>query len=175
MSANSQSYSLLVRLLSFSVDAIGGSRAHAIGGSRALAIAASCALAIASCTLMAQSTTTPPAVRILVIQPVDSNRLVTLAGNTRPEANSGNDRGKVADTFAMPHMLLQMQRSPEREQALRNFMDQQHDSASPNFHKWLTAAEFGQLYGPAPQDIESRFRMAALQRLHREHASIRAA
>ena len=54
----------------------------------------------------------------------------------------------------MDHMLLQLQRSPEREQALRNFIDQQQDSTSPNFHKWLTAAEFGQLYGPAPQDIE---------------------
>ena len=55
----------------------------------------------------------------------------------------------------MDHMLLQLQRSPEREQALRNFIDQQHDSASPNFHKWLTADQFGQLYGPAPQDIET--------------------
>ena len=55
----------------------------------------------------------------------------------------------------MDHMLLQLQRSPEREQALQNFIDQQHDSTSPNFHKWLTAAEFGRLYGPAPQDIET--------------------
>ena len=80
--------------------------------------------------------------------------LHTLHGNTRPEANAQNDLGRVADTFAMPHMLLQLQRSPEREQAFRNFIDQQHDPASPNFHKWLTAVQIGQLYGPAPQDIE---------------------
>ena len=54
----------------------------------------------------------------------------------------------------MPHMLLQLQRSPEREQALGNFIDQQHDSSSPNFHRWLTAAQLGQLYGPARSDIE---------------------
>ena len=86
---------------------------------------------------------------------IDASRLVRLAGNTRPEANAENDRGKVADTFAMPHMLLQLQRSPEREQALRNFMEQQQNSSSPNFHRWLTAAQFGQLYGPAPRDIEA--------------------
>src|ERR1035438_6508053 len=76
---------------------------------------------------------------------IDSGRLVRLAGNTRPEANAENDRGKVPDSFAMPHMLLQLQRSPEREQALRNFMEQQQDSSSPNFHRWLTAVQFGQI------------------------------
>jgi subtilase family serine protease len=52
-------------------------------------------------------------------------------------------------------MLLQLQRSPEREQALRNFMEQQQDSTSPNFHRWLTPDQFGELYGPAEQDIAS--------------------
>jgi subtilase family serine protease len=52
-------------------------------------------------------------------------------------------------------MFLQLQRSPERERALKNFIDQQHDSNSPNFHRWLTAEQFGQMYGPASQDIEA--------------------
>jgi subtilase family serine protease len=81
-------------------------------------------------------------------------RLYTLAGNTPSQANAQNDRGKVADTFALDHMLLQLQRSPEREQALRILMEQQQDSSSSNFHKWLTAAELGRLYGPARRDIE---------------------
>jgi len=104
--------------------------------------------------LVAQTPRTAPDARVLINRPVDSSKLYTLAGNTRPEANAQNDRGKVADTFAMDHMFLQLQRSPEREQALKTFIDQQHDSTSPNFHRWLTAAEFGQMYGPAPQDIE---------------------
>ena len=106
------------------------------------------------CSALAVCLKSAPAARILITQPIDSNRLYTLAGNTRPEASAQNDRGKVADTFALPHMLLQLQRSPEREQALRNFIDQQHDSTSGNFHRWLTAVQFGQMYGPAPQDIE---------------------
>ncbi|MGA2881317.1 MAG: S53 family peptidase [Bryobacteraceae bacterium] len=104
--------------------------------------------------LVAQNAADARQARILITQPIDSSSLHTLAGNTRPEANTQNDRGKVADTFAMDHMQLQLQRSPEREQALRNFIDQQHDSASPNFHRWLTAAQLGQLYGPATPDIE---------------------
>jgi subtilase family serine protease len=105
--------------------------------------------------LVAQSAGDAPEARILITRPIDSSRLYTLAGNTRSEANAQNDRGKLADTFAMQHMLLQLQRSPEREQALKNFIDQQHDSTSPNFHRWLTAAQFGQTYGPAPLDIET--------------------
>jgi subtilase family serine protease len=54
----------------------------------------------------------------------------------------------------MDHMLLQLQRSPEREEALRALIDRQQDSTSPSFHKWLTAVEFGQMYGPSPLDIE---------------------
>ncbi len=115
-----------------------------------------CALTIGwTSALVAQSAANAPAARALVTRPVDSRRLYTLAGNTRPEANAQNDRGKVADTFAMDHMLLQLQRSPEREQALESFIDRQYDSSSANFHRWLTAVQFGQLYGPAPQDIDA--------------------
>ncbi len=111
--------------------------------------------------LLAQIPGNAPPARVLITRPVDSSRLRTLAGNTRPEANAQNDRGKVPDTFAMPHMLLQLQRSPEREQALRAFIDQQHDSSSPNFHQWLTADQLGQTYGPAPLDIEMVSELAA--------------
>src|ERR1700722_5907285 len=72
-----------------------------------------------TCSPAAQSTGAAPEARVLITRPIDSSRLRTLAGNTRSEANAQNDRGKVPDTFAMDHMLLQMQRTPEREQELR--------------------------------------------------------
>ena len=102
-----------------------------------------------------QSSRSASHARVLIERPVDPSRLITLAGNTRSEANLKNDRGRVPDAFAMDHMLLQLRRSPEREQALKRFIDQQHDSKSPNFHKWLTADEFGTRYGPAAQDIDA--------------------
>jgi subtilase family serine protease len=112
-------------------------------------------LSLFTCAVfMAQSAPTAPPARALVTQSIDTAKLFTLSGNTRSEAIADNDRGKVADTFPMNHMMLQLQRSPEREAALKIFIDQQHDSKSPNFHKWLTAQEFGQLYGPSEQDIE---------------------
>ena len=111
------------------------------------------------CALMpgviAETIQNVPAARVLITQPIDANRLYTLTGNTHGEANAENDKGKVPDSFAMNHMLLQLRRSPEREQALKTFMEQQTDSKSPYFHKWLTAADLGRLYGPAQRDIET--------------------
>ncbi len=86
-------------------------------------------------------------------KPVSATGWYTLAGNTRPEANAQNDQGKVPETFAMNHMLLGLKRSQAREQALEDFIDQLHDPASPNFHQWLSAEQFGERYGPAPADI----------------------
>ncbi len=88
----------------------------------------------------------------LITQSVDEANLVTLQGNTRPEANAGYDRGRAADDFPMEHMLLQLKRSPQQERDLQQFMEQLTDPSSPNFHHWLTAKEFGDRYGVSPQD-----------------------
>jgi hypothetical protein len=79
--------------------------------------------------------------------------LVTLRGNMRPEANAKNDRGRVSDDMILNHMMLQLRRSPEREQALQQFINDIHDHTSPLFHHWITATEFGQRYGVAPADV----------------------
>ena len=73
--------------------------------------------------------------------------LVTLRGNTRPEATALNDRGRVSDDMTLNHMMLLLQRTPEQEQALQQFIKDIHDPASPLFHHWITAAEFGERYG----------------------------
>ena len=94
-----------------------------------------------------------PQPRPLITEEVSDTKLVTLAGNTRPEANAKNDRGPVVDTFQIEHMFLQLRRSPEREQALKQYIDQLSDPKSPNYHHWLTPQEIGQRYGLAPEDI----------------------
>lgn len=91
----------------------------------------------------------------LVTERVDEHRLRTLAGNTRAEANSLNDRGPVADNVPLEHMLLQLQRPADREHALRQLIDEMHNPASPNYHKWLTPEQVGGAYGPAQQDVDA--------------------
>lgn len=83
---------------------------------------------------------------------IDANR-VTLAGNVRPEANAANDRGIVADNLPMQHMLLQLKRSAEEEQAVADYIDSLYDRGSPNFHQWMTAPQFGAQFGVNAGDI----------------------
>jgi subtilase family serine protease len=92
---------------------------------------------------------------VLITQPINENLLVTLAGNVRPEATAANDRGPVPDSTPMQHMLLQLQRSPQQEQVLVQLIDQLHNPKSPNYHQWLTAAEFGQRFGLAQADLNT--------------------
>ncbi len=77
-----------------------------------------------------------------------------------PTRRRRTDRGPVADDFPMEHMLLQLRRSPEQEQALQQLVDQLHDPKSPNFHRWLTADEFGDGFGLAPEDLDTLDRLA---------------
>ena len=92
---------------------------------------------------------------VLINEVIDESKLVRLRGNTRPEANAKNDRGRVADDFPMEHMFLQLKRAPELEQALDHYMDEQQDKNSPHFRHWLMPAELGEKYGLADSDIEA--------------------
>ncbi len=89
----------------------------------------------------------------LITERVEESRLITLAGNQRPEARAENDRGPAADSTPMEHMLLQLRRAPEQEQALAELIEQLHTPGSPNFHRWLTPQEFGERFGPAQEDL----------------------
>ena len=91
--------------------------------------------------------------RELLHAQVDENRLVTLAGNTRPEVTPENDQGAVSDDLPLDHMMLQLKRSPEQEKEVERFIDELHDPNSPNFHQWLSARAFGERFGLAVSDI----------------------
>jgi len=80
---------------------------------------------------------------------------VAFAGNVRPEARPEHDRGRVADALPMQHMLLLLKRSSEREAALQQFIEGLQTKGSTNFHRWLTAQEFGARYGAASSDLDA--------------------
>ena len=92
---------------------------------------------------------------VLIRGRVEEARTVTLAGNTRPEANAANDAGEVADDLRMDHMLLQLKRSAQQEQSVTQFIEELHNPKSPKFHQWLTASEFGKQYGVGEADVKT--------------------
>ncbi|MFZ3266792.1 MAG: protease pro-enzyme activation domain-containing protein, partial [Terriglobales bacterium] len=92
---------------------------------------------------------------VLITQNVDESTLVTLGGNTRPEAKAKYDVGRVDDNLLMEHLQLLLKRSPQQEQDLEKFIHDLHDQSSPTYHRWLTAKQFGDRFGVSKQDRDT--------------------
>ncbi len=88
-----------------------------------------------------------------IMQPINDAFRVTLKGNVHPLAQARFDLGTVPDSFAASRMVLLLQRSPEREAALQQFLQGAHRPGSSTFHKWLKPDQFGELYGLTDSEI----------------------
>ena len=97
----------------------------------------------------------PPASRARITTPINENQRIVLRGNKPPLARSENDQGPAPDDLPTKRMMLLLSRSAEQESALKEFLRQQQAPGSPNFHKWLTPAEFGERFGVDDADIKS--------------------
>ena len=127
---------------------------HPLVGRLGLAFISAALFALVS-TLVLYGQTANAGTRPILTERIDEGKRVVLVGNSRPEANATNDRGLVADSFQMEHMLLQLQLPPDEEQALEEFIEQLYDPASPNFHQWLTAQQFGERFGLPQADLNT--------------------
>jgi subtilase family serine protease len=88
-----------------------------------------------------------------VVAAVDDARVVTLQGNVHPMARPELDMGRVDSNKLLERVVMVLKRSPEQEAALAAFNERQYDPKSPDFHHWLSAEEFGKLYGPSDADV----------------------
>jgi hypothetical protein len=95
---------------------------------------------------------TSMAVTRIAVEPDDA-ALTTLPGNVHPLARAEFDRGPVADSLPMEHIIMLLQRTPQQEIALQTRIDQMHNHRSPLFHKWLSPERVGACYGVANEDI----------------------
>ncbi len=96
-----------------------------------------------------------PATPMRITSAVDNTQLVTLHGNVPALAQAQFDQGATPPSTPMTHMRVVLSRTPAQEAALVAYMAGQQDPASPNYHKWLTPAQFGQLYGANTEDINT--------------------
>jgi len=51
-------------------------------------------------------------------------------------------------------MLLQLRRPAEEEEELQEFLDELHKDGASNFHRWISAQEFGERFGPSDRDLD---------------------
>jgi Pro-kumamolisin, activation domain/Bacterial Ig-like domain (group 3) len=90
-----------------------------------------------------------------IVQPVDEANRTVLTGNTYYLARAQYDKGAAPASLPMERMLLLLRRGADQESALEQLLQQQQNSASPNYHSWLTPQQFGAQFGPSAQDIQT--------------------
>ncbi len=89
----------------------------------------------------------------LVNTPVDPTSRIVLRGARPLLALSQNDQGLVPADTAFAHMTLVLKRSAQQQEVFEQFLQQLQDSASPNYHHWLTPTQLGKRFGSSTHDI----------------------
>ncbi|HEV2721463.1 MAG TPA: protease pro-enzyme activation domain-containing protein, partial [Thermoanaerobaculia bacterium] len=84
---------------------------------------------------------------------VDDNDTVVLYGNTHPLANPQNDRGPADNNMKLERMILVLKPRAGAKDSVDRLLAQLHDPSSPQYHQWLTPAEFGARFGIADDDL----------------------
>ena len=84
---------------------------------------------------------------------VDDNDTVPLYGNVHPLATPQNDRGPADANQKLERMILLLKPRAGAKDSIDRLLSQLHDPSSPQYHQWLTPAEFGARFGIADDDL----------------------
>jgi subtilase family serine protease len=66
-----------------------------------------------------------------------------------------NAQEAVPGDIMLGHLMLVLKRSPQRQRAFELFLREQQDSASRNYHHWLTPVQIGRRYGVSRHDVDA--------------------
>lgn len=91
----------------------------------------------------------------LVRMPVNSLNRVQLTGHHPAWASAQNDAGAVPADLPIERLTLVLARPPQVEQAYTQFLKDQQDPGSPDYHHWLTPAQIGKRFGASAHDIHA--------------------
>jgi trimeric autotransporter adhesin len=84
---------------------------------------------------------------------IDETERITFKNNVHPLALKKFDRGAARGSMPTGRIRLVLQRSPEQQQKLTQYLSDLQNPASPAFHKWLTPEQFGAAFGVSKSDL----------------------
>lgn len=88
-----------------------------------------------------------------ITSPIDSSQLVLLKGNVHGLAQARFDLGRTDGGKVLYGVSLAFHPSSAQQQALNLLLAQQQNPSSPNYHRWLTPAQFADRFGMTKADI----------------------
>jgi subtilase family serine protease len=76
-----------------------------------------------------------------------------IAGSVHPLTKAALDEGLADNAKALGGMTINFRRTAAQEASLQALLQAQQTPGSPNYHQWLTPAEFGQQFGMSSADL----------------------
>jgi hypothetical protein len=107
-------------------------------------------LVLSALSLSAQAQT---ALHDRITQPIETANSVALSGSVHPRAKTEFDTGLTDNAKVLQGMAINFKRSEAQEASLKALIAAQQDPSSPNYHEWLTPAQFGQQFGMSAADL----------------------
>ncbi len=86
--------------------------------------------------------------------PIANTSRATLAGSQPPRARIARDLGAVDNSTPLESITMYFSRSAQQQADLDALVAAQQNPSSPQYHQWLTPAEFGARFGLADADID---------------------
>jgi len=83
---------------------------------------------------------------------VNNNQRVVMRGTTPALIAKSTETGRMPAGQDLGRMILQLAPTAQQDQKAAKVVAALHDPSSPSYHKWLTPAQFGQLYGVSDYD-----------------------
>src|SRR5262245_58767621 len=77
-----------------------------------------------------------------ITQVINRDRIALVRGNLHPRATADRDRGRVSGSFRMRRVTLMFKLTDTQDAELNDLLRQQQDPQSPNYHAWLSPAEY---------------------------------
>jgi hypothetical protein len=88
-----------------------------------------------------------------ITQPVEQASMAAIAGSVHPLAKAAMDEGLVDNAKTLGGMTINFRRTAAQEASLQALLQAQQTAGSPNYHQWLTPAQFGQQFGMSSADL----------------------
>jgi subtilase family serine protease len=84
---------------------------------------------------------------------IDSSQMVAVQGNVHGLAQARFDLGRTDGGQQLHGITLVFHLSAAQQNALNTLLAEQQDRSSPNYHKWLSPAQFADRFGMTKDDI----------------------
>jgi len=84
---------------------------------------------------------------------LNNGQTAVLLANVTPLAQKQYDQGAVDSSMQMNYMTLMIKPTPAQQTSLNQLIAEQQEKSSPNYHKWLTPAQYGDRFGLSQTDI----------------------